>query len=55
MSDNVLKKQFERKDVQRLRNLIKKDFNAASSTQVGYFKHNESHVESDIWDENGFI
>jgi hypothetical protein len=54
MSDSVLKKQFERKDVQRLRNLIKKDFGAATNIQAGYSKViNNDHVEGDQWEENG--
>lgn len=53
MSDNVLKKQFERKDVQRLRNLINKDFKAATSIQIGYSKQNIDHKEGEIWEENG--
>lgn len=53
MSDNVLKKQFERKDVQRLRNLINKDFGASTGIQVGYSKVEEIHNEGEIWEENG--
>jgi hypothetical protein len=53
MKDSVLKKEFNNKDVQRLRNLIKKDYNSATSIQSGYNKINGEHFEGDIWEENG--
>jgi len=52
MEDNVLKKEFSKKDVNRLRNLVKKDFNGSVSTQIGYSKAKEFHAEGDIWEEN---
>jgi hypothetical protein len=34
----MLKKEFKRKDVERMRNLIKGDANNSSETQIGYKK-----------------
>ena len=35
-----LKKEFERKDVERVRNLVKGKANASSESQIGYKKKN---------------
>ncbi len=53
MKDNVLKKEFSKKDVQRARNLITGDTNARTSQGVGYTKKYEHHKEGDIWEEDG--
>tara|TARA_B100001093_G_scaffold334575_1_gene319484 strand:- start:2098 stop:2673 length:576 start_codon:yes stop_codon:yes gene_type:complete len=53
MSDNVLKKQFQKKDVERLRNLVKGKANERTGQGVGYTKKQEFHKEGDIWEENG--
>jgi hypothetical protein len=50
--DNVLKKQFAEKDVQRLRNLVQGKHANKSLTSVGFTKEQEGpHVEGDIWTE----
>lgn len=50
--DNVLKKQFQEKDVQRLRNLVQGKHADKSSTSVGFTKEQEGpHIEGDIWIE----
>jgi uncharacterized protein YbaR (Trm112 family) len=50
--DNVLKKQFAEKDVNRLRNLVKGKHADKSSTSVGFTKGQEGpHSEGDIWTE----
>lgn len=52
MKDNVLKKQFAEKDVNRLRNLVKGKHSDKSQVSVGFTKEQEGpHVEGDIWDE----
>ncbi len=51
--DNVLKKQFQQKDVQRLRNLVTGKQGEKTGTGVGYTKKEEFHKEGDIWDEDG--
>ena len=53
MSDNMLKREFKERDVQRMRNIIKKDYTAKTVTQVGYTKAQIEHKEGDIWEENG--
>jgi hypothetical protein len=51
--DNVLKKEFSKKDVQRARNLITGNTTSRTTEGVGYSKKYEHHVEGDIWEENG--
>lgn len=52
-NDNVLRKEFSKKDVERARNLITGDTNARTSQGVGYTKKSEHHKEGDIWNEDG--
>jgi transcription elongation factor Elf1 len=52
MSDNMLKREFRERDVQRMRNIITKDYTAKTTTQVGYSKAQIDHKEGDIWEEN---
>lgn len=49
----MLKKEFKRKDVERMRNLIKGDTGKSAELQVGYTAKKEDHKEGDIWEENG--
>jgi len=53
MKDNVLKKEFSKKDVQRARNLITGNTSNRTTEGVGYTKKHEHHVEGDVWEENG--
>ena len=53
MGDSLLKKEFKSKDVERVRNLVKKDFSAKTTTGVGYEKQYEVHREGDVWEESG--
>ena len=53
MNDNVLKKEFSKKDVQRARNIITGDTNSRTTKGIGYTKKHEHRVEGDIWEENG--
>jgi ribosomal protein L44E len=53
MSDNVLKREFRERDVQRMRNIITKDYTAKTVTQVGYSKAQIDHKEGDVWEEAG--
>ena len=52
-NDNVLKKEFSKKDVQRARNLITGNTTSRTTEGIGYSKKYEHHVEGDIWEENG--
>ena len=50
--DNVLKKQFQEKDVQRLRNLVQGKHADKSQVSVGFTKEQELyHTEGDTWTE----
>ena len=52
-NDSMLQKDFKQRDVQRMRNLIKKDYNAKTTTQAGYTKQHVERKEGDVWEENG--
>jgi hypothetical protein len=53
MNDNVLKKEFSKKDVQRARNLVKGDMSARTTEGIGYTKKYDHHIEGDVWEEDG--
>ena len=53
MSDNVLKKQFAEKDIQRIRNLVKGKNGERITHGVGYTKETQDYIEGDIWSEDG--
>ena len=48
----MLKKEFKRKDVERMRNLITGNADSSSETQIGYKKKIIERKEGDIWTEN---
>tara|TARA_Y100001972_G_scaffold102712_1_gene128475 strand:+ start:80 stop:661 length:582 start_codon:yes stop_codon:yes gene_type:complete len=48
----MLKKEFKRKDVERVRNLVEGKANISSETQIGYKKKIIDYKEGDIWVEN---
>ena len=49
MKDNVLKKEFKRKDVQRLRNVMTGKAGERSTDGIGYTKTQEVRQEGDVW------
>jgi len=49
----MLKKEFKRKDVERIRNLVKGKSGESAETQVGFTSKKVTHKEGDIWEENG--
>ena len=53
MKDNVLKKDFQERDVQRLRNLIQGKQGEKTRSSVGFSKADEFHAEGDIWESDG--
>ena len=53
MSDSSLKKEFRREDVQRVRNIVNKDFTAKTKSQTGYNKPSGRYKEGDVWTESG--
>lgn len=52
MSENNLKKEFSKRDVQRMRNIITGNTNGTTGTQVGYSKQSQDYQEGDVWEEN---
>ena len=52
-NESLLKKEFKESDVQRVRNLVNKDFTASTKSQTGYQKAYQRHEEGDIWEESG--
>ena len=48
----MLKKEFKRKDVNRVRNLVMGKTGASTGTQIGYNKEQIDYKEGDIWTEN---
>ncbi len=52
MTESKLIKDFKERDVQRMRNLITKDYSAKTQSQVGYSKEYIERNEGDIWEEN---
>jgi hypothetical protein len=53
MSDNLLKKEFRTRDVQRMRNIITKKAGDKTSVQVGYKADYIERKEGDVWEERG--
>jgi hypothetical protein len=53
MSDNVLRKEFNKKDVQRVRNLVQGKYGDKTQQSIGYTKAQEFHSEGDVWEEDG--
>ena len=51
--ESLLKKEFKQSDVQRVRNIVNKDFSGKTKSQVGYQKAYQHHEEGDIWEDNG--
>ncbi len=52
MSENNLKKEFSKRDVQRMRNIITGNAGSATGIQVGYSKQSQDYQEGDVWEEN---
>jgi len=53
MSESNLKKEFSKRDVQRMRNLITGKTGDRTQLQAGWEKYSSKHKEGDIWEENG--
>ena len=48
-----LKKEFQKRDVERMRNLIQGKYGSKTTTGIGYTKKQEHHEEGDVWEEDG--
>ena len=53
MGDNLLKKEFKSRDIQRMRNIITKKTGDKTGVQVGYTADYVEHKEGDVWEERG--
>ena len=53
MSESNLKKEFSKRDVQRMRNILTGNAGGATGVQIGYSKQQQDYQEGDIWEENG--
>ena len=51
--ENVLKKEFQKRDVERLRNLMTGKYGDKTRSSVGFSKKQEFYKEGDIWDGDG--
>jgi len=49
----MLQREFKERDVQRMRNIITKDYTAKTTTQIGYSKAQIDYKEGDVWEEAG--
>jgi hypothetical protein len=52
-NESMLQKDFKSRDVQRMRNIITKNYGDKTVTQAGYTKETIEHKEGDVWEENG--
>jgi len=52
-NESMLQREFKSKDVQRMRNIITKNYTGKTTTQIGYKKINVEHKEGDVWEEGG--
>ena len=50
-NESILKKEFQKKDVERLRNLMKGKYGEKTRSSVGFSKKQEFYKEGDIWTE----
>ena len=48
-----MRKSISDAQVQRMRNLVTKKYNAKTAIQTGYTKSNVERVEGDVWEERG--
>jgi len=49
----MMQRQFKERDVQRMRNIITKDYSAKTGVQVGYTAGYVEHKEGDVWEQDG--
>lgn len=53
MKENNLKKEFDKKTVQRMRNIITGNSGDKTQTLAGWEKEKKDYKEGDIWEEDG--
>lgn len=52
-NDSKLIKEFNKRDVQRMRNIVSKKTDDKTTTQVGYTHNITERKDGEIWEENG--
>lgn len=52
MSNSLLKKEFNKADVTRMRNLVKGNLSGSTQSMVGYQHKEERHKEGDVWTDS---
>lgn len=53
MAENVLKKEFRKSDVARMRNIITGKTGDKTQTMAGWQKKVQDYKEGDVWEDNG--
>ena len=53
MSESQLNREFSKRDVQRMRNIVTGNTANRTRVQAGYEKESKEYTEGDIWEENG--
>lgn len=53
MSESNLNKEFSKRDVQRMRNIITGNTGGSTGVQSGYTKQSQDYQEDDVWEESG--
>ncbi len=53
MSDSLLNKEFKSEDVNRIRNIVTKNFTQKTTVSSGYTKATVKRKEAEIWEEDG--
>ena len=53
MSESQLTREFDERDIQRMRNIITGNTAGATQIQTGYEKKTVERKEGDVWEENG--
>lgn len=51
--DNVLKKDFQKRDVERLRNLVQGKYGEKTRSSVGFSQKEQFYEEGDVWEIDG--
>jgi|TARA_R100000482_G_scaffold107767_1_gene50087 hypothetical protein len=51
--DTVLKKEFQKQDVERLRNLVKGKYGEKTRSSVGFSSPDKHYKEGDVWESDG--
>lgn len=52
-NESLLKKEFKKSDVERVRNLVNKDYTSKTKAQSGYKKISKRYKEGDVWEDGG--